>query len=1044
MSDRAAITFCARSNCLKPCRLAMAVGLLIGGLLFGPGSPVQAAIIWSGNVSPSNPATWTSSIDGYIGVSSPGMVSVDGGSSLASSRGYLGYNSSSTGTATVTGAGSKWTNSGYLYVGNSGSGALNVETGGQVSSFSGYLGYNSGSTGTATVTGAGSTWTNSKDLYAGNSGSGVLTIAAGGQVSNANGYLGYNSGSTGTATVTGAGSKWTNSGDFYVGNSGSGTLTVADGGVVATGTLYASLSNLKGNGVISAKGAVLDIDFVFDNTHGLQVTIPFGSGGSINMAVNGTGALGAGYKGTGSLRVAEGITVASSAGYLGYQSSSTGMATVSGTGSRWTNSGNFVVGNSGNGSLTIEAGGEVRNTYTYNSAGYLGYNSGSTGIVTVTGAGSKWTNNSSSPFDGKLYVGYNGSGALKIEASGQVSNSEGYVGYYSGSTGTATITGAGSIWNSGDLYVGYIGSGVLTIEAGGQVSSAIGVLGKNAGSMGTATVTGAGSKWNNNGSLYVGSNGTLIVTDGGAVTAGTLYASLSDLAGNGVITTKGAVLDTDLVFDSTHGTQMILPFGSGGTINMTVDGTRALGAGHKRTGTLRVAEGITVASSGGFLGYQSGSTGTATVTGAGSKWNNSSNLYVGNSGSGALTIEAGGQVSNYTGYLGYNSGSTGTATVTGAGSTWTNRDIIIGSGMLTIEAGGRVSSSSGNIGNATKSTGMVTVTGVSSMWVNIINLYIGFYGSGALTIAAGGQVSNTYGYLGYNSGSTGTATVTGAGSRWTNSLSLYVGFSGSGTLNVRGNGYVTARSVSVNTTSLISLDVGYGSLLSVDGGSATIANSGKVRIVAGPQVAAGSQYAPIAANSWIGSGTYQALGGTWNATSHLFTVSPMISGVAGTPVAVDLVQTQRVAIAESVGPGTAAASFLAKTGAGQTFYLTASTLTSADLAALQGLLTPGQSVLSGWNFSAAGGGYVATDPIYLSLSIPANLERGELSLWRLNGGTWSSFAAGDLTSIDGYASFTITGLSGYAVAAAVPEPSGWALLLASACGVMLGMRRRIG
>ena len=35
-------------------------------------------------------------------------------------------------------------------------------------------------------------------------------------------------------------------------------------------------------------------------------------------------------------------------------------------------------------------------------------------------------------------------------------------------------------------------------------------------------------------------------------------------------------------------------------------------------------------------------------------------------------IEAGGQVSNTTGYLGYNSGSSGTATVTGDGSKWTN------------------------------------------------------------------------------------------------------------------------------------------------------------------------------------------------------------------------------------------------------------------------------------------------------------------------------------------------------------------------------------
>jgi T5SS/PEP-CTERM-associated repeat protein len=900
MADRAAIRFCARSKSLKPYRLVMAVGelqnridqearhsclaektgkhsclaettgknfrlaektgrnacppdfaLLLAmavGLLFGPGSPTQAAIIWSGDV-PSDPSTWTSTIDGYIGVSSPGMVSVDGGSSLASSKGYLGYNSGSTGTATITGTGSKWINTSELYVGSYGSGSLTIEAGGQVSSLRGYLGDKSDSTGTATVTGTGSKWTNSSDLYIGRYGSGALTVEAGGQVSNTNGYLGYYSGRTGTATVTGTGSKWTNSGDLHVGYNGSGALTVTDGGVVTARTLYALLSDLKGNGVITAKGAVLDIDFVFDATHGLQLNIPFGLGGKIDMIFDGTGALGAGYKGTGSLRVAEGITVASAGGYLGYRSGATGMATITGAGSKWTNSGSLYVGYYGSGELSIEAGGQVSNF-----TGYL------TGAVIVTGAGSKWTNN------GSLNIGNLGSGVLAIAAGGQVSSTNGFLGY--GSQSTATVTGAGSKWtNSSNLYVGF---GTLTIEAGGQASNTRGYLGSSSG------------------------------------------------------------------------------------------------------------------------------TSTVTVTGTDSKWTNSNDLYVGETGSGVITITAGGQVGNLTGCLGYYSGSTGIATVTGTGS----------------------------------------------KWINSSSLYVGHEGNGTLTVEAGGQLSNTIGYLGYYPGSTGTVTVTGASSRWTNSESLYVGIIGSGTLNIRGNGNVTATSVTVRSLSIITIDVGYGSLLSVGGGTGTITNFGKVRIVTGPQVAAGSQYAPIAVRTWYG--TYQALGGTWDTTSNLFTVSPMLSGVSGTPVAVDLAQTQRVAIAESAGPGTAAASFLAKTGTGQTFYFTASTLTSADRAALQGLLTPGQSVLSGWNFTAAGGGYVATDPIYLSLSIPANLERGELNLWRLNGGTWSSFAAADLTSLDGYASFTVTGLSGYAVAAAVPEPSVLVLLLASACGVMLGLRRRIG
>ena len=91
----------------------------------------------------------------YIGQTSTGTVSVDGGSGLLSYYGYLGYNSGSTGMVTVTGSGSQWT-SGYLYVGDYGSGTANIEAGAQVSDTGGYVGWGSGSIGAATVTGTSS------------------------------------------------------------------------------------------------------------------------------------------------------------------------------------------------------------------------------------------------------------------------------------------------------------------------------------------------------------------------------------------------------------------------------------------------------------------------------------------------------------------------------------------------------------------------------------------------------------------------------------------------------------------------------------------------------------------------------------------------------------------------------------------------------------------------------------------------------------------------------------------------------------------------
>ncbi len=172
------------------------------------------------------------------------------------------------------------------------------------------------------------------------------------------------------------------------------------------------------------------------------------------------------------------------------------MATVTGAGSKWTNSGTLYVGHSGSGELTIEAGGQVSNTN-----GYLG-------SIRFT-----WP-----PSPGQARCGLTAALSTSetraaarstIEAGGQVSSSDGYLGYNSGSTGAATVTGASSKWtNSSTLYVGNSGSGALTIEAGGQVSNIDGYLGYNSGSTGTATVTGAGSKWTNSGSLDVGDSGS--------------------------------------------------------------------------------------------------------------------------------------------------------------------------------------------------------------------------------------------------------------------------------------------------------------------------------------------------------------------------------------------------------------------------------------------------------------------------------------------------------------------------------------------------------
>ena len=288
-------------------------------------------------------------------------------------------------------------------------------------------------------------------------------------------------------------------------------------------------------------------------------------------------------------------------------------------------------------------------------------------------------------------------------------------------------------------------------------------------------------------------NGKLTVADGGTVNASSLFAAIGDLSGNGTVMVKGVVLDNDVVFDGTHGMQQSFAFGTGGSLNLNLDGSGELGAGNKGVGTLRIAEGITAACSGGWLGYNSGSTGTATVTGAGSTWNTGSSLYVGFNGSGTVNIQAGGKLSNSgTIWMGYVSGCTGTATVTGSGSQLISTAYFYvgnqGNGILNIEAGGLANTSTAIVGSSSGSTSVVTVTGAGSAWNNSNTLYLGRFGSGTLNIVAGGHVGTNTTYVGYASVSTGTVTVTGNGSTWTNNGDLYVNI---GSLSVQAGGQVS-------------------------------------------------------------------------------------------------------------------------------------------------------------------------------------------------------------------------------------------------------------
>ena len=184
-----------------------------------------------------------------------------------------------------------------------------------------------------------------------------------------------------------------------------------------------------------------------------------------------------------------------------------------------------MVGSSGsNNSLTIQSGGRVfSDAGVVGGDGELGYNdspsTGSFSSVTVTGAGSLWSNNAS------LYVGYFGhSNSLTIANGGQVYSTTAYIGATAGAKSNAVlVTGSGSLWNnSGDLYVG--GTGLfnqLTISNGGKVLSSNGTIGLFSSGGNSVLVTGAGSVWSNSNNLTIGSmfsvNNSMTISNGGQV-----------------------------------------------------------------------------------------------------------------------------------------------------------------------------------------------------------------------------------------------------------------------------------------------------------------------------------------------------------------------------------------------------------------------------------------------------------------------------------------------------------------------------------------------
>ncbi len=435
----------------------------------------------------------------------------------------------------------------------------------------------------------------------------------------------------------------------------------------------------------------------------------------------------------------------------------------------------ITVGDHAAGALSIENGGVLTN-----AAATVGDGAASNGTVTVTGTGSKWNLTSNTQTD----VGLRGTGTVSVQNGGKINSYGVALGRFAGAQGTATITGAGSVWAPTYFSVGQAGAGTLNITNGGSLTTQTEFLiGNLAGSTGQATVSGTGS------SLHVSTD----------------YALDIGLRGSGTLTVENGATGTSGYVDVGDSP------GSQGTFTLTGAGTAwsstsnvVVGLGG--TGTLNILDGASLTAVGMGLGTGAGGAqGTLKVSGPGSSLHLSTadTLIAGGNGTSTVTVENGGSVTAGATFL---SGVSGTMTITGAQSSWSATSFTvadIGNDTLNVLNGGSLlATSSFVVGSLSSATGNVTVSGSGSV-LHALNgaafsVLIGNLGAGTLTVADQGTASLSSPVLAYSPSSSGILYLNGtAGSRGVIEAKMITEQDGSGSIVFNG-GILRPTAVSGN------------------------------------------------------------------------------------------------------------------------------------------------------------------------------------------------------------------------------------------------------
>ena len=547
------------------------------------------------------------------------------------------------------------------YVGDSGAGSLAqagtfTQSGGSntVSSTL-YLGYNFSDRGTYILSGSGVL--SAAVQYLGYSGGGTFTQSGGSNTLSSGLYLGSNSGSSGAYTLSGTG--FLSAPNQYIGMSGTGAFKQSGGSNTLSSGLYLGYSS--------------------------------GSSGSYSLGLSGAGSLSApdqyvGYSGTGTFTQSGGSNTVSSALYLGFNPGNPG------------GNGTYKLSQTGVLSALSEyVGCDPTATGTFQQAGgsntvsYLSI-SGSNGLYQLSG-GTLQINGGLALADSGVLSGGSGAGVLSVAGSSLVDFSQGNIvnaGSMSVTIGPGSLVIVSSAFNAAAFHSFTTGAGVLVQTAGsvlmvnsGQGFGGWGSINDPVTCQGSITATSGGSI-NLNGSLDIAGTGTVSLGSGSVttndsasnITAGSL-ASMNHYVGcsaagsspqSGSFTQSGGSNTISSAGSNTASSALYLGYNSGDSGSYTLSGTGFLSAptqflGYCGTGTFTQSGGTNAAAYGLYLGQYPGSSGEYKLSGAG--FLSAPSQYVGLSGAGTFTQSGGTNTVSTALYLGCSPGSSGTYNLDG-------------------------------------------------------------------------------------------------------------------------------------------------------------------------------------------------------------------------------------------------------------------------------------------------------------------------------------------------------------------------------------------